>query len=468
MTGAKRAEGDEFLEGYYDAIVLSTGLASSMVAAALAKAGKTVLHIDRNSFYGDDYASFSFLQLLDWAKDAKDTSSMGAVEELAVDLDAVKVNIARAFAEHEIKHHRATDEAEEKHSDQEVLEEDEKEEIKGSPGDEGMGHAPAAMDDKDADEGRPQGKPEPPNGGDVIEDDAYASRGNVDGEGKATQEDQRHRIEEASARHLEAFRNAAIVGLTPKRSDLEIIGLSSECSHELEVCTSAGSSLTPHPPAGSALASYRRAKPTHPAWDGRGVRKEHSGDGPEAIVAGAEERLHPAFLGYRTGKSALLADLVENSRSFSLDLTSQLVLASGEGVDALVNSGVARYLEFKDGDVFRTRMLSPAEKRVLMKFLQFASDRGMRDAGEDVLSRNERALGQGRSLMRPQNREAAYDDFGYDGYRGGGEGVLFEEFLERCGLPERVRDLVKHALALLTGRAVWEASTKEGLDAVYR
>ncbi|CAM9339390.1 unnamed protein product, partial [Laminaria digitata] len=60
---------DDFLDDYYDVIVLSTGLGSSILAAALAKSGKSVLHLDSHDHYGQDSASFSFTQLLDWAQE---------------------------------------------------------------------------------------------------------------------------------------------------------------------------------------------------------------------------------------------------------------------------------------------------------------------------------------------------------------------------------------------------------------
>ena len=43
----------------YDVVVVGTGLIESILACALAKTGKTVLHLDRNDYYGGDYASFS-------------------------------------------------------------------------------------------------------------------------------------------------------------------------------------------------------------------------------------------------------------------------------------------------------------------------------------------------------------------------------------------------------------------------
>lgn len=126
-------------------------------------------------------------------------------------------------------------------------------------------------------------------------------------------------------------------------------------------------------------------------------------------------------------------------------------------------------------DIFGTKLLTPLEKRRLMRFLLFASDWGLQRAGEDVLARNEAGLGRGRSLRRPQNREAASGDFDADAYAD----KPFREFLESCGLPERVRAMIIHALALLPGgevkemgeegdQCLGEATTDEGLEAVYR
>ncbi|KAI8816621.1 GDP dissociation inhibitor [Fimicolochytrium jonesii] len=49
---------------HYDAIILGTGLAESIVAASLARAGKQVLHIDRNAFYGEHGAAFDVRGLM--------------------------------------------------------------------------------------------------------------------------------------------------------------------------------------------------------------------------------------------------------------------------------------------------------------------------------------------------------------------------------------------------------------------
>lgn len=51
-----------------DCVILGTGLINSIVAAACSRIGKSVLHVDENSYYGDEWASFTFQQLIDWIK----------------------------------------------------------------------------------------------------------------------------------------------------------------------------------------------------------------------------------------------------------------------------------------------------------------------------------------------------------------------------------------------------------------
>ena len=156
-------------------------------------------------------------------------------------------------------------------------------------------------------------------------------------------------------------------------------------------------------------------------------------------------------------------DSLSQSRRFILDFTTQgpLLLANDRAVSGLISSNVADYIEFKSvqslhillpangkthsrstsaannktsedseslslhqvpcskGDVFQTSLLTPLEKRKLMKFLQLISDYGIskqqnehkyqqpNDQSEEnqvIQSQNERSLNQGRSLSRPQNK----------------------------------------------------------------
>lgn len=57
-----------------DVVVVGTGLTESIVAAACARIGKSVLHLDERSYYGGQWASFTFEGLLHWTN-APATSS---------------------------------------------------------------------------------------------------------------------------------------------------------------------------------------------------------------------------------------------------------------------------------------------------------------------------------------------------------------------------------------------------------
>ncbi|XP_014675743.1 PREDICTED: rab proteins geranylgeranyltransferase component A 2-like [Priapulus caudatus] len=50
----------------FDAIVVGTGMTECILAAALARIGKNVLHIDRNDHYGGDWASFNMDSMRRW------------------------------------------------------------------------------------------------------------------------------------------------------------------------------------------------------------------------------------------------------------------------------------------------------------------------------------------------------------------------------------------------------------------
>ena len=249
-----------------------------------------------------------------------------------------------------------------------------------------------------------------------------------------------------------------------------------------------------------------------------------------------------------TKSAKLREDILHKwGRSFALDLTPGLIYATGDAVNGLIKSGVADYLEFKSaeaiyllmepngggnsgrkqprsaarttrirqkrgdnkaatedavtavamtspdlqlsrvpcskGDVFQTKLLSPVEKRRLMKFLQLASDYaisvetakagneerpgsadgdaeemgensgGDRQAEEsaeadNIQSLNERQLLQGRSLTRPQNKVVSTSDL--DTLRDYIERkVAFDKYLQTVhNLPERLRMIVIHAMAM--------------------
>lgn len=68
----------------FDVLVLGTGLTESIVAAASSRAGKSVLHLDRNNFYGSQWTSLNFRQVDAWIEieSANDRSLFSNVERM--------------------------------------------------------------------------------------------------------------------------------------------------------------------------------------------------------------------------------------------------------------------------------------------------------------------------------------------------------------------------------------------------
>jgi RAB protein geranylgeranyltransferase component A len=237
---------------------------------------------------------------------------------------------------------------------------------------------------------------------------------------------------------------------------------------------------------------------------------------------------------------------------FCLDLTPTLLYASGDAVECLVKSGVSDYLEFKSlkglyllteeekpsmktggvgrqskntvnshdtmsmtnndqlmlyrvpcskGDVFRSKLLSPMDKRRLMKFLQLISDYGMAAAGvttsidddmksdddeldsniepmtregggtgEDVIqSINERHLHRGRALSRPQNKATPSTSEMDALMRCVRDNTTFLDFLTQVAkLPAKLVTVVMYALALTPFGQSQYYSTVAGLDDLVR
>ncbi|XP_006991219.1 rab proteins geranylgeranyltransferase component A 1 [Peromyscus maniculatus bairdii] len=60
----------------FDVIVIGTGLPESIIAAACSRSGQRVLHVDSRSYYGGNWASFSFSGLLSWLKEYQENSDV--------------------------------------------------------------------------------------------------------------------------------------------------------------------------------------------------------------------------------------------------------------------------------------------------------------------------------------------------------------------------------------------------------
>ncbi|XP_045896430.1 rab proteins geranylgeranyltransferase component A 1 [Micropterus dolomieu] len=71
----------EDLPSEFDIVILGTGLAESVVAAAFSRVGQRVLHVDRRSYYAASWASFTFSGLLTWIQQHQEESQPEEVQD---------------------------------------------------------------------------------------------------------------------------------------------------------------------------------------------------------------------------------------------------------------------------------------------------------------------------------------------------------------------------------------------------
>jgi len=78
---------DEFPTEEFDAIILGTGLKECILSGLLSKAGKKVLHMDRNDYYGAESASLNLTQMMrQYANEEKvDEKTFGRARDYCID-----------------------------------------------------------------------------------------------------------------------------------------------------------------------------------------------------------------------------------------------------------------------------------------------------------------------------------------------------------------------------------------------
>ena len=72
---------DELTSKEWDVIIVGTDCIQAVLAASLARAGKSVLHLDENAYYGGDMVSHSVSGMLEWAEEHKSATPQATVVE---------------------------------------------------------------------------------------------------------------------------------------------------------------------------------------------------------------------------------------------------------------------------------------------------------------------------------------------------------------------------------------------------
>ncbi|KAG0011282.1 hypothetical protein BGZ81_002279 [Podila clonocystis] len=256
----------------FDAIILGTGFTQTIVAAALARAGKTVLHLDENDYYGGESGAFGFRDLVKWAD--KVASPLSTDAKAASDKIEFDKLVAKTYNHVEIQLYNT-------------------------------------------------------NQGTIIDLTSV-----IEANKGASAEDKAKAIED----HI----NATYTPTTASKENKEAI---------------------------ETIASW--------------------------AASSNQEATARNFTSLSTHQIHVLEELYKTTRKYNFDLSPKLLYSRGPLTNLLISSGIGKYLEFKllertavyealtdkvemmptsKEDVFVSKALSLKEKRLLMKFLQFAVD----------------------------------------------------------------------------------------------
>ena len=396
---------EEGLKLEYDVVLYGTGLVESILASALARAGKSVLHCDANDYYG----SLDAVWTLPYLTEGEGLLSLESTTETISDNDQDRASTIPLYASE--RAHGLT-----VHSMQSVM-------------------------------------------------DQYADQVNND-------------------KNSCAAPNAIV--LTPygtaKVESLQQDGNHVKLSLSLIDCGSSNDQVKPILQLGIPVKDLELASTDAPSTNELRRAVDQFLEQQQQQSAKAN-----SFSIQSLARSKNEEILKHRSRSFALDVSPGLLLAWGPAVQGLLQSSVADYVEFKSleqllyfdkngrllpvpcskNDVFSSKLLSPMEKRRIMKFLQLALDYSLLlaeqeeqenskeenknqkpESDEAVTSWNERHLNQGRSLARPQNKAVSTDDMSIlkDCMQ---QNQDFEEYLaKQQKLSPALISLVRYALAL--------------------
>ncbi|XP_041252553.1 rab proteins geranylgeranyltransferase component A 1 [Onychostruthus taczanowskii] len=319
----------------FDVVVVGTGLPESIIAAACARSGQRVLHVDSRNYYGGNWASFSFSGLLSWIKDNQQKTDLSDECEdwrklILEDEEAIPLSSKDKTIQHVEDFCFGDQDSAEGVEEAGALP---KLPVFGAPA--AQGESPAPEKENPAAEGIPLGSQESP----AAEGDSPGLQKENPAVESPGEEPQSPEAEQAPS--SEAARAAAGAG------------------------------------AGAAPGSG--AAPSTAAGD----------SAPQP----AEVETAPSENAAQEPKKVTYSQIVREGRRFNIDLVSKLLYSRGLLIDLLIKSNVSRYAEFKNAtrvlafregkveqvpcsraDVFNSRQLTMVEKRMLMKFLTFCLD----------------------------------------------------------------------------------------------
>ncbi|XP_038055645.1 rab proteins geranylgeranyltransferase component A 2-like [Patiria miniata] len=423
----------------YDEIVLGTGLQESILAAALARIGHRVLHLDRNDYYSGDWATFHLRSLQEWIDKHKNPEESDVVRSSSLDEQEPEDQVAPDTSqlgegEHflELPQNPNTvrgievtcyvRQGVELPSLERVIvpprlsTSDEEPQRLGAEGQDPSQNAPEA---------------------DASTDDTHAAADQSQAEG----EDPENEALQNSANEDRESSSAASPSISVDQSetvDGAAGGLTS--SEQVEGQSSQGEGQSSCEPASDEHSeqepeSVGEQEQESPAQEVEGQGASNQGSVDEGQSSSRTERGR---------RDWTWAEINQLWRKFNIDLAPKLMFCRGSMVELLVSSRISRYAEFKAvtrilsvikdklelvpcsrSDVFSSKYVSVLEKRMLMRLIEFC--------------------------LHYQDRLEDFEEF---------RDRPFEEFLKARKLTPTLQHFVMHSIAMVTASTPTEEALK--------
>ncbi|XP_071425503.1 rab proteins geranylgeranyltransferase component A 1 [Pithys albifrons albifrons] len=329
------------LPSEFDVVVVGTGLPESIVAAACARSGQRVLHVDSRNYYGGNWASFSFSGLLSWIKENQQETDLGDECEdwrklILEDEEAIPLSRKDRTIQHVEDFCFGDQDSAEGVEEAGALP---KLPVFAASGAQGVSPGCPAVESPCLDSESREAEP---------------------GTG----------LEPAGATEPEPGTGTEPAGATEP---------------ELGTGLEPAGATEPEPGTGTEPAGATEG-------NGAGATPGRETSGESSLQLGQTEAA-PSDTPTQAPKKVTYSQIVREGRRFNIDLVSKLLYSRGLLIDLLIKSNVSRYAEFKNAtrvlafregrveqvpcsraDVFNSKQLTMVEKRMLMKFLTFCLD----------------------------------------------------------------------------------------------
>ncbi|CAL1539756.1 unnamed protein product [Lymnaea stagnalis] len=405
----------EDLPSEFDIVILGTGLIETITAAAFSRIGLKILHLDRNDYYGGAYSNFNLDGIESWKQKNQDLQCVPDEESFAVSDDVKKLlqdqetiipmskerssafNITSQF---HARQRTTIEEAEAKKTKCNLFTFLKTEASNTTASPSATANPVVKISDGQGD-------------GDPQDSDAKQQSTS----GSETQEQTVHVKQDSDVNSCTEQLQSSLVLTDAPQTASQDVGEKENTS-------------------GGGEREREERDDIH-------KRKAESSEEENNEQKQAQQSLEREKI--IQVKEWTVGDIKDDWRKYCIDISPKFLYCSGDLVELLIQSDVARYCEFRTvsrvltflqgklqqvpcsrADVFSSKIVSLVEKRLMMKFLQFAAD----------------------YESSPQE----YKDY---------EDQPFKDFLILKKLTPNVQHFVQHAIAMVTDKELTNVALKK-------